>query len=192
MARPLVLYARGRWAGQVACGLAAVATACVAIRLLTSGTEALLAVMAPLAAVSLLGFALGAADPALERATPRRRSRWRAAELGVCAVAGGVALLPALVPADAHAGAALRNLAGLGGLTALGAAAVGARRAWLVPTAWAFAGAAVGPRAESWLDPLTWPVQPEGTGVAFAVVLAVAGALVHARYGPRASPPSTV
>jgi hypothetical protein len=84
---------------------------------------------------------------------------------------------------DGQATEALRNLAGLGGLTALGVVALGARLAWLAPTAFAFVGAAVGPRTEEWLTPLTWPVHPGDTGIAFAAALALTGAVVHARYG---------
>lgn len=185
--RLVALHARGRQAGSIACGLLAVAAACVAILLLTDEAGMLVAVLGPLAAVSILGFALGAADPALERTTPRRWPRWRAAELGVCTAVAGVALLPTLLLADEYAGAALRNLGGLGGLTALGVAALGARLAWLAPTACTFAGAAAGPGAASWLDPLTWPVQPGDIGIAFAAALAITGALVHARYGSRAA-----
>ena len=108
----------------------------------------LIPILAPLAAVSVLGFALGAADATLEGITPQRWTRWRAAELAVCALAAAVALLPTLAQADDHTTEALRNLAGLGGLTALGVVALGARVAWVAPTAYAFAGAAVGPRTE--------------------------------------------
>lgn len=143
----------------------------------------LIAVLAPLAAVSVLGFALGAADPTLERITPQRWVRWRAAELTVCALAASVTLLPALAQAGDHATEALRNLAGLGGLTALGVVALGARLAWVAPTAYVFAGAAVGPRSAAWLAPLTWPVQAGDSGLAFAAALALTGAVLHARYG---------
>ena len=139
----------------------------------------LVAVLGPLAAVSMLGFALGAADPTLEHITPRHWRRWRAAELSVCALAAAIALVLSLAPDDDNATEALRNLAGLGGLAALGVVALGARLAWLAPTAYAFAGAALGPRTEGWLMPLTWPVQSGDTGLAFAASLALAGAVLH-------------
>jgi hypothetical protein len=152
----------------------------------------LVPVLGPLAVVALVGFALGGDDPGLERTTPRPWRRWRAAELGVCAVATCVALLPTLLQADQHVTAALRNLAGLGGLTALGAVVAGARLAWLAPTVWTLAAATVGPRAEAWLGPLTWPVQPGDTGYALvlAAALAATGAFLHARYGAAASTPT--
>jgi hypothetical protein len=148
----------------------------------------LAAVLGPLAAVSLLGFALGGDDPALERTTPRRWPRWRATEIGVFALAACLALVPALVQADEHATAALRNLAGLAGLTALGAVVLGARLAWLAPTAWAMSGSAFGPRTESWLAPFTWPVQPGETASALILpaALAVTGVVLYTRCGPPA------
>ena len=85
----------------------------------------------------------------------------------------------------APAPATLRNLAGLGGLAALGAVALGPRLAWLVPSACAFAGAATGP--EAWLAPLTWPVLAAGSGLAYAAALAAAGAALLIRLGTTAA-----
>jgi hypothetical protein len=183
--RRLALHARGRQVGPIACGLLGIAIACWALALLTDETGMLVPILGPLTAVSLLGFALGAADPALERTMPQRWARWRAAELGVCAIAAGVALLPTLLQADEHMTAALRNLAGLGGLTALGVVWLGVRLAWLAPTTWTFSGLAIGPRCEDWLAALTWPVQPDDTGFALVVAaaLALTGAFVHTRHG---------
>lgn len=94
--------------------------------------------------------------------------------------------LPTLLQADEDATAALRNLAGLAGLTALGAVALGARLAWLAPTAWAMSGSALGSRAEDWLAPLTWPVQSGDTpsALVLAASLAVTGAFLYTRHGP--------
>ena len=183
--RRVALHARGRQAGPVACGLLGVAAACWTLALLVDEPGMLIPILGPLSAVSLLGFALGAADPALERITPQRWPRWRGTELALAAIAAGVALLPALAQTDGDATALLRNLAGLGGLTALGVALVGARLAWLAPVNCAFLAAAIGPRDDAWLAPLTWPVQPAGTGYALAIAaaLAVTGALVLTRRG---------
>jgi hypothetical protein len=95
----------------------------------------LVPVLGPLAAISVLGCALGGADPALEGVTPKQWARWRAAEL-----------------------------AGLGGLAAIGVVSLGPRLAWIVPSAAVFAGAGVGARDEAWLEPVIWPVQEGGTG----------------------------
>ena len=184
--RLLVLHLRGRQAGRVACALLGVAVACWALVVFVDDTGMLVPVLAPLAAVSVLGFALGGADPALERVTPQRWARWRAAELAVCATVAALALLPA----GEHLDAALRNLAGLGGLAAIGLVALGPRLAWLVPSAWAFVGAAVGPGAAAWLAPLTWPVEPGGSGLGYAAALAAAGVLLHTRYGAATPAPS--
>lgn len=99
--------------------------------------------------------------------------------------AAAAALVPALLTLDEHATAALRNLAGLGGLAALGAVLAGPRLAWVAPAAWAFAGAAVGPRSEDWLAPLTSPVQAGDAPVALALAgaLGLAGAALHATLG---------
>jgi hypothetical protein len=184
--RLLTLHARGRRAGPIAGGLLGVATACWMVAALVQETGMLVAVLGPLAAVSLLGFALGGDDPALERTMPQCWPRWRAAELSVCALAACLALVPTLLQADQHATVALRNLSGLAGLTALGAVALGARLAWLAPTAWAMSGSAFGPRPESWLAPLTWPVQSGDTESAYILpaALAVTGAFLYSRYGP--------
>jgi len=183
--RLLSLHARGRQAGPIACGLLGVAAACWTLTLLVDEPGMLIPILGPLAAVSLLGFALGAADPALERITPRRWPRWRGAELACSAVLAALALLPALAQTDADATALLRNLAGLGGLTALGVAVLGTRLAWLAPANCAFLAAAIGPRGAAWLAPLTWPVQPSGTGYALAIAaaLALTGAVVLMRRG---------
>ncbi len=176
--RLLALHLRGRHGGPVLLALAGVALACWLLALLAEDTGMLVAVLGPLAAVSVLGFALAGADPALERVTPTPWTRWRAAELAACAVAAAAALLPALAIADAHEGALLRNLAGLGGLTALGVTIVGARLAWVLPSAWVFVAAAVGPRMSEWL---TWPVQPDAATSAplAAMALAMIGAAAH-------------
>ena len=189
--RLLRLHARARRSGQIACGLLGVAVGCWALAAFVAQTGMLVPVLGPLAMASLVGFGLGGDDPALERTTPQRWARWRAAELVVCAIATGLALLPTLLQADQQATAALRNLAGLGGLTALGAVAVGPQLAWLLPTAWALAGSAVGPRAEEWLVPLTWPVQggDAHSALGLAAVLAVTGAVLHTRHGSRATIP---
>jgi len=188
--RLVTLHARARRAGEIGWGLLGVAVACWALASFVQDTGALVQVLGPLAVVSLLGFGLGGDDPALERTMPQRWARWRAAELSVCAIAAAVALAPALLQADQHALAALRNLAGLGGLTALGAVALGARLAWLAPTAWAFTGSAVGPRAEDWLAALTWPAEAADatSALVLAALLAVIGAVLHMRHGSRVIP----
>jgi hypothetical protein len=170
--RLLVLHARGRRAGPIAGAVVAVAVACWALAAFAPDAGMVVAVAGSLALVSLLGLGLGGDDPGLERTTPRPWARWRAAELGVAA---------------AIAAAAVRNLAGLGGLAALGAVLAGPRLAWCAPAAWAFAGSAIGPRSEDWLAPLTWPVQAGNASIALALAsaLALTGAALHATLGAR-------
>ena len=181
--RLLVLHARGRHGAAVAGGLLGVGAATAALGLAVEDARAPLAVLAPLVVVSLLAFALAGADPVLERATPWPWPRWRVGELGALMLVGAVALVPTLALGDV--GAVLRNAAGLGGLAVLGAAILGARLAWLVPSAWAFGAAAAGPDVATWLDPLVWLVLPPGQGEPLAAALAVTGAVVHARIGPK-------
>ena len=183
----LVLHARGRHGAAIAGGLLGVGAVTTALGLAVEDAHAPLAVLAPLVVVSLLAFTLAGADPVLERVTSWPWPRWRASELVVAGAIATLALLPVLLTGDAQA--VLRNAAGLGGLAALGAAAVGARLAWLVPSTWAFAAAAVGPDVAGWLAPSVWLVRPvgEGAAVAVAATLAVAGAIAHARLGPKAA-----
>jgi hypothetical protein len=186
--RLVALHARARCALGVAVALIAVGAAC---RALAPSAEGLLvAILGPLAAVSLAAFTLAGADPALERTTPRPWPRWRAAELAAGALAAVLVLLPALLFPGEQPGEALRNGGGFGGLAALGAVTAGARLAWVLPSACAFAGAAIGARTEDWLLPLTWPAQPGGDRAALtiALLLALVGAAAHARRGARDEP----
>ena len=178
--RLLVLHARGRWAGQIACALAGVSSASAAIVVFADDTGMLVPVLGPLTAASLLAFALCGADPALERITPRPWARWRLCELAVCAVAGALVVLPAVLVEGGQA-EALRNLAGLGGIAALGAVVLGARLAWLSPTAWVLGAAAIGPRPDEPYAPLVWIIR--SGGASWALAFAVAGALAFARFG---------
>ena len=80
----------------------------------------------------------------------------------------------------------IRDAAGLLGLTALGAATVGAARAWFVPLAWTLA-AVLFPLSESTSGQiLTWQLQAPGNAKAAvtAGVLAGAGLLAYAMAGP--------
>ena len=176
--RLLTLHVRGRRGGPIAGALLGVASAGWVIAAYVPDAGMLVAVLAPLAAVSVIGFALGGDDPTLEGTTPQWWERWRAIELAVCAGFAVAAVAPTLLEADQHAPAILRNLAGFGGLTALGATVLGARLAWVAPAASALLGGAVGPRGEHWLAPLTWPglAGDSDSALTLAAALAVAGA----------------
>jgi hypothetical protein len=186
--RLLALHVRARRGGPIAGAVGAVAAVCWALAAFVADAGMVVAVVGPLALVSLVALALGGDDPGLERSTPRPWPRWRAAELGAAAIVVAGALLPALVAIGEDATAALRNLVGLLGITALGAVVAGARLAWCAPVGWACAGAALGARDQDWLLPLTWPVQAGEAPVAgaLAIGLVLVGAGLHIALGARA------
>jgi hypothetical protein len=104
------------------------------------------------------------------------------------AVAGGLAATAVTGEPLAHAGLIVRDVAGLTGLVALGAVALGAGRAWLPATAWTVLCVVSGPLGGAWhKEALTWVVQPAGTASATgtAALLGVAGTLGYALRGSR-------
>jgi hypothetical protein len=93
----------------------------------------------------------------------------------------------------AQAGPVARNVIGLAGLIALGAAAFGASRAWLLPATWILLllqytpPFGTPPSQPTYKVMLTWLMQPAGTPAATvaAVILGVTGTLAYAIFGPR-------
>lgn len=149
-----------------------------------------IAVLAAAAATVALGPGLTGADPALERtaALPWRSRRAAHALIGI----GSVGLLltgAALIgPQWTEVGLVVRNAAGLGGLVALGAAGLGADRAWLAPLIWVAPAVVRGPVADGPAEEmLTWMVQPPGSAAATvtAAILGCAGILGYAAFGGR-------
>jgi hypothetical protein len=151
-------------------------------------------VLAVLVLVTALTSTLGGPDTALELTgslPPRLR---RAAHLLGALV---VVVLPLLITLATGARfgpgwLVVRDAAGLLGLTALGAAAIGPARAWFAPLTWTLA-AIMFPRDEPVLGRiLTWPAQPSSSNAAAvtAGLLAFAGLIAYALAGPakRASP----
>ncbi|XVV15007.1 hypothetical protein ACQP2X_11910 [Actinoplanes sp. CA-131856] len=137
---------------------------------------------------------LGGADDELERTAAvawpsRRAAHLLAAALIVTALLSATLLTGARFgPTDVVA----RDTAGLLGLTALGAATLGAARAWFLPLAWTMA-AVVFPRSETAAAQiLTWPAQPPSTTAATvaAALLALAGLVAYARSGPAPRSPA--
>jgi hypothetical protein len=132
---------------------------------------------------------LGSHDDALERTGARRWPPLRAAHL-LAAVAVILALVLATLVTGARFGPAalvVRDAAGLIGLTALGAAVLGAARSWFLPLTWTlpavmfpFGGTAMAGQV------LTWPSQPHDNLAAAvtAAVVAVTGLLAYALRGP--------
>ncbi|GAA1608029.1 hypothetical protein [Actinoplanes couchii] len=132
---------------------------------------------------------LGGHDDALDRTSALRWLPRRAAHLLVALVIILALVLVTLLTGARFGPAALvlRDAAGLLGLTALGAVALGTARSWFLPLAWTlpvvmtpFAGASVP------LQALTWQTQPHDnrTAAVVATVIAVAGLVA---YGVRGS-----
>lgn len=81
----------------------------------------------------------------------------------------------------------LRNTAGLVGLAALGAALLGAGRAWLAPLTWTLVTVMpfLEPSPKLAMQVAGWPIQPAGTTAATvcAGILAAAGLLAYTLHG---------
>ncbi|MPY48228.1 hypothetical protein [Streptomyces acidicola] len=185
--RLLTLYLRSRQV-PVALGVAAAAVAVVA--LLGNAPERPLqtrvfAVLALGLGLGVLGNGLGGAAAALERTAATRWAFWRTAHVVAVAL---VVFAVAAASSDAPTAIVLRATAGLVGLTALAAAALGHQLAWTLPTAGAGAAAVVPPLTEpAFLRVLAWPMQPSDSTTAsvVAAVLAVGGLITYAARGSR-------
>jgi hypothetical protein len=156
----------------------------------------LLALLAAVAGTAAIAPGLAGADRDLDRTAAIAWPPRRAAHLAVgAAVVVGLLAATALTGDPlAPAGPIVRDVAGLGGLVALGAAILGAARAPLLPVAWTllvlrFSPALGGtpPSRPGYKQALTWMIQPDGTtaATAAAVLLGVGGALAYAVLGPR-------
>jgi hypothetical protein len=148
----------------------------------------LLAAPAILLAVTALSTTLGAADEELERTGAGRWWLRRSVHLAVAlAVATGLLLITGVSDARfGPAGLVLRNAAGLLGLCALGAAAIGWQKAWVAPLAWTLATIVLDMAGQGdRLPALAWLVQPAGSRIAalVAAVLAVGGGAAYALRG---------
>ncbi len=135
---------------------------------------------------------LGGADEELDRTAARPWVPRRAAHLLLAGAASAALLLAAaLTPVSfGPARILVRDAAGLLGLAALGATALGAARAWFAPVAWTCAAIVV-PAGDSVARQLaTWPVQPGDSRPAAlaAIALALAGGAAYALRGSRARP----
>ena len=142
-------------------------------------------VLTVLLLVAAVTHTLGGPEGELHR-TAALRWPWRRAVHLIAALAVAAAL-PALV-LGLH-GMALRDAAGLLGLTALGAAVAGVARAWFLPLAWTLPTVIFGPPGPLLGQVLTWQTQAPGSRAAavVAVVLAVGGTVAYAVAGPRTS-----
>jgi hypothetical protein len=190
--RLLLLYLRSR---QVPAALAA---AVGSVAVLWSASQAtgdptarttfgLLAVAAGTAAA---GGGLAGADVDLDRgaaiAWPPRRA---AHVIAVGAATVGIVAATALTGDQlAPARQIVRDAVGMSGLVALGAATLGASRAWVVPLTWTLLVLLWAPTAAATHQQvLTWMLQPAASAPAAitASVLGVTGVLAYAILGPR-------
>jgi hypothetical protein len=190
--RLLLLYLRSR---QVPAALAA-AAGCVAVLWWVGQAtgdptvRATLALLAVAAGAAAAGAGLAGADVDLDRSAaiawpPRRAAHVVAVGAAIVGVVAATALTGDQL---APAGPVVRDAAGMSGLVALGAATLGADRAWVVPLTWTLLALLWAPAAASTFQQvLAWMLQPAASAPAAitASVLVVAGVLAYAILGPR-------
>ena len=138
---------------------------------------------------------LAGADHDLDRTAAIAWPARRAIHLTVAA--GAVTAILSATALTGHpldqAGPISRNVIGLTGLIALGAATVGPSRAWLLPLTWTVLllrytpPFGTPPSHPVPLQMLTWLMQPAGTtsATAAAISLGIAGTVSYAIVGPR-------
>jgi hypothetical protein len=166
-----------------------VAVAALAVLAQPGGSPQFAAIGAAIG-VAAAATGLGGPDLALDRTAafgwpPRRAGHLLLAGAFVAALLLAVGRVADPIAPDAFV---LRDVAGLGGLAALGAVLFGAGAAWALPVGWAGVTLVVPPGEDHWLARLlTWPVQPTGTAsaTATAVVLGGTGLLAYGWFGCR-------
>jgi hypothetical protein len=195
--RPLTLYLRSRGVPATATAVLVCAAALWALGLAVDHPQGrvLVALLAALAGTAALGPGLAGADHDLERASAIAWPPRRAAHV-IVAGAAVIGLLTATsLVGEQMAGTEqiARNVAGLAGLVALGAAILGAAPAPLLPVIWTVLVLRYAPpmgeppTRPAYKVMLTWMVQPADAHAATvaAVVLAVAGTVAYAVLGSR-------
>lgn len=189
--RGLTLYARSR---RVPAALGA-AVAGMAIAWLLAAVfngkgevSSAVLVLTVLLLVAVVTATLGGPDDTLDRTAARPWAWLRMSHLATALGCVLLLLLATLLTGTRFGpfGSVIRDTAGLLGLTALGAATVGAARSWFVPLGWTL-GAAVFSGTGTVGEALTWQAQAPGSRPAavVAAVLAVAGTAVYVSRGPR-------
>jgi hypothetical protein len=195
--RLLVLYLRSR---QVPAALAAAVGSVAVLWSVSQATDdptarATLALLAVAAGTAAAGSGLAGADIDLDRTAAIRWPPRRAAHV----VAAGAAVM-GMVAATAFTGDQLapaaqvtRDAIGMSGLIALGAATLGASRAWVPPLTWTLLAWShpvlswPSPATATYQQVLTWMLQPADTtpAIVTALILGVTGVLAYAVLGPR-------
>ncbi|GAB3167938.1 hypothetical protein [Streptomyces incanus] len=188
----LTLYVRSR-RGPAALGAALAGAASAWLLAAVSGekgqvTGAVLA-LTVLALVAVLTTTLGGPDDALDRTAARPWVWLRVAHLAA-ALSGVLVFLAATLLTETRLGpfvCAVRDTAGLLGLTAGGAVVLGTARSWFLPLGWTL-GAAASPGTGAVGEALTWQTQAPGSRPAavVAAVLTVVGIAAYVSRGPRA------
>lgn len=190
--RLLLLYLRSR---QVPAALAAAVGSVAVLWWLSQATDdptlhATLGLLAVAAGTAAAGTGLAGADIDLDRsaaiAWPPRRAAHVVAVGG--AIIGIVAATALTGDQLAPARQIVRDAVGMSGLVALGAATLGASRAWVVPLTWTLLVLLWVPAAgATYQQVLTWMLQPAASAPAAitASVLGVTGVLAYAILGPR-------
>lgn len=190
--RLLLLYLRSR---QVPAALAAAVGSVAVLWWLGQATDdptvhATLALLAVAAGTAAAGSGLAGADIDLDRTAaiawpPRRAAHVLAVGAAIIGIVAATALTGhQLAPARQIA----RDAVGMSGLVALGAATLGASRAWVVPLTWTLLVLLWVPAAAAtYQQVLTWMLQPVASKPAAitASVLGVTGILAYAVLGPR-------
>ncbi|WP_306213181.1 hypothetical protein [Actinoplanes sp. RD1] len=149
-------------------------------------------ILAVLLLVTIPAMTLSGADDALER-TASLRWPWRRAAHLLVALAVVLALLLVTQATGARfspVDVAVRDAVGLLGLTALGAAVLGAARAWFAPLGWTLAVLLYPLEGTVLKELATWQMQAPGNTVALvtAAVLGAGGLVAYAVAGPAARP----
>ncbi|WP_199511988.1 hypothetical protein [Nucisporomicrobium flavum] len=197
--RGLALYARSRHvplALVLSLGLTVLLWSLWSIFSNSPDAGAPMVVLTVLILVTTVAITFAGPDEALERTAalpwwPRRAAHVLAALVLI------LVLLLATLPTGARFGPAalvLRDAAGLLGLAALGAATIGAIRAWFAPLGWTLA-VIVFPAGDTTAGQIiTWQTQEPGNRAAAvtAAVLAVAGLMAYALSGPVRPTPAEV
>lgn len=190
--RLLLLYLRSR---QVPAALAAAVGGVAVLWWLSQATDdptlhATLGLLAVAAGTAAADTGLAGADIDLDRsaaiAWPPRRAAHVIAVGG--AIIGIVAATALTGDQLAPARQIVRDAVGMSGLVALGAATLGASRAWVVPLTWTLLVLLWVPAAgATYQQVLTWMLQPAASAPAAitASVLGVTGVLAYAILGPR-------
>jgi hypothetical protein len=154
------------------------------------GARDTFAMLAVLAGGAAIAPGLAGADIDLDRTASIAWPPRRAAHV----ILGGAVILGIVAAAVlTHPGLLTRNVFGATGLVALGAATLGASRAWLPLAAWTVLSLpftpplGTPPTAPTYKVLLTWTVQPPEvtTAIVMAVLLGATGTLTYALAGPR-------